>query len=275
MPRLFGFIGNRSDFGSRVLDVEADALRTHARGDRLGWGVGFYQAAEVLLRRRPTDDRAVIDVAGLTRDVRTDILIGNVRDTPFGEPCTQNTQPFRYRNWLFGQAGTVAKFERLRDRLVESIPDFLRGNVRGDTDAELVFFLYLSFLHDAGKLRGTTPAATATEALRGTLSLMDRLSSEEGADDAGPLGIIVSNGEYLAGITRGAAMAYRVVSGQNDIEALLPDDGLRRRRLPDLALVRFTILATGFPEPKPGWTTLPDRSTVQLGRLEEPVVEGF
>lgn len=275
MPRLFGFIGNRSDFGSRVLDVEADALRTNVRGERLGWGVGFYQAGEVLLRRRPMDDRSSIDVAALTRDVRTDVLIGNVRGTSFGEPCTQNTQPFRHRNWLFAQSGTVNHFDRLRERLAESIPDFLLGNVRGDTDGELLFFLYLSFLHDAGKLRGNTAPEMATEALRGTLSLIDRLSNEEGADDAGPIGIIVSNGEYLAGVTRGAAMAYRVISGQNDIEALLPDDGLRRRRLPDLALVRFTILASGFPEPKPGWTTLPDRSTVLLGRLDEPVVETF
>ena len=275
MARLFGFIGNRSDLGSRVLDVDADALATRAQGKRLGWGVGFYQAGEVLLRRRPIDDREVIDLASLTRDVRTDALVGNVRGVAFGEPRTQNTQPFRYREWLFAHHGTVNKFEQLRNRLADSIPDYLRGNVRGETDSELIFFLYLSFLHDAGKLRGPTPAAAVTDALRGTRALLDRLAREEGAEDAGVMGLLVSNGELLAGITRGADMAYRPVSGENDIEALLPEDGLRRRRLPDMARVRFTIVASGLSEPRYGWTKMPERSTVVLGRLDEPVVDTF
>lgn len=275
MERLFGFIGNRSDLGSRVLDVDAAALATPSQGERLGWGVGFYQAGEVLLRRRPMDDRSTIDVASLTRDVRTDALIGNVCEPSFGEPRTQNTQPFRYRDWLFAHHGRVNKFERLRDRLAESIPDFLRRNVRGETDSELVFFLYLSFLHDAGQLRGPTPPTAVTEALRGTCALLDRLAHEEGADDAGVMGLLVSNGELIAGLSRNADMAFRPVRGENDIEALLPEDGLRRRRLPDMARVRFTIIATGLSEPRPGWTKMPQRSTVVLGRLDEPVVDTF
>ena len=275
MARLFGFIGNRSDLGSRVLDVDAQTLATQARDDRLGWGVGFYQAGEVLLRRRPMDDRKVIELSSLTRNVRTDALIGNVRSIANGEPRTENTQPFRYRNWLFAHHGTVNQFERLRGRLAESIPDFLRRNVRGETDSELVFYLYLSFLHDAGKLRGQTTATVVTEALRGTRALLDRLSREEGAEDAGSMGLLVSNGEMIAGITRGAGMAYRPIRGENDIEALFPEDGLRRRRLPDMARVRFTIIASGVTEPGPGWTKMPERSTVVLGRLDEPVVETF
>lgn len=275
MARLFGFIGNRSDLGARVLDVDAATLATRASDDRLGWGVGFYQAGEVLLRRRPMDERKVIELASLTRDVRTDALIGNVRSIANGEPRTENTQPFRYRDWLFAHHGTVNQFERLRSRLAESIPDFLRRNVRGETDSELVFYLYLSFLYDAGKLRGPTTATVVTEALRGTRALLDRLSREEGAEDAGVMGLLVSNGEMIACITRGADMAYRHVRGENDIEALFPEDGLRRRRLPDMARVRFTIIASGVKETGAGWTKLPERSTVVLGRLDEPVVETF
>ncbi|MCU0690616.1 MAG: class II glutamine amidotransferase [Polyangiaceae bacterium] len=275
MARLFAFIGNRSDLGPRILDVEAEALRTRARAERLGWGLGFYQAGEVLLRKRPWDEREEISVSALARDVRTDVLVGNVRSINFGEARTQNTQPYRFRNWLFAHAGTTAEFLRLRERLIASIPDFLRRNVRGDTDSELLFHLFLSFLHDAGHLRGATPRPATTEALRGSRAVIDRLSREEGAEDAGPMGLIVSNGEYVAGLNRGAHMAFRVIHGSEDIEALLPDDGLRRRRLPDMARVRFTILASEVPEPRPGWTLLPDRSTVVLGRLDEPVVETF
>lgn len=273
MARLFGFIGNRPDLASRVLDVEAVALRVHANAGRVGWGLGFYQGNDVLLRRRPVDDRSVIDVANLTRDVRADVLVGNVRSAKKVEPRTENTQPFRYRQWLFAHSGDVAEFDRLRDRLASSIPDFLQRNVRGETDSELLFYLFLSFLHDAGNLRESAPGSVVTTALRSTLALVDRLCEEEGAADAGPTGFMVSNGEYLAVLNRNAGIAWRSVHGEDDIEALLPEDGLRRIRLPDMARVRFTVVAGGFTDELPRWNLLPDRATVIFGRLEEPVVE--
>ncbi len=273
MARLFGFIGNRPDIASRVLDVEAPALRVHPGSTKMGWGLGFYQGNDVLLRRRPSDDRGEIDVAALTHDVRADVLVGNVRPLNHGEPRTENTQPFRYRQWLFAHSGDVAEFERLRDRLTSSIPDFLQRNVRGETDSELLFYLFLSFLHDAGALRDAAPGPVVTTALRSTLALVDRLCEEEGAADAGPTGFMVSNGEYLAVLNRNAGIAWRSVHGEEDIEALLPEDGLRRIRLPDMARVRFTVVAGGFLDELPRWKMLPDRATVVFGRLEEPVVE--
>jgi predicted glutamine amidotransferase len=274
MARLFGFIGNRSDIGPKVLKVEAQALRAHGKG--MGWGFGFYQAGEVLLRRRPLDEHDTIDVASLTRDVRTDVLVGHVRRPSIGDPSARNTHPFRHREWLFAHTGTIAQFDNLRDRLITSIPDFLMRNVRGDTDSELLFHLFLSFLHDAGKLSDTVRAPDVIAALRSSIALVDHLCSEEGAQDAGPAGVLISNGEYIVGLTRGAGMAYRIVHGQDDIEALLPDDALRRARLPDLARVRFTIVAAEFEEPPTSpWKSLPDCSTVVLGRHDEPAIESL
>ena len=40
----------------------------------------------------------------------------------------------------------------MRERLVASVPEFLRSGIRGDTDAEVLFHVFLSFLHDAGRL---------------------------------------------------------------------------------------------------------------------------
>ena len=43
-------------------------------------------------------------------------------------------------------------FDSIRDRLVASVPEFLRSSIRGETDAEILFYVFLSFLHDAGRL---------------------------------------------------------------------------------------------------------------------------
>ncbi|HEX6271527.1 MAG TPA: hypothetical protein VFZ53_00735, partial [Polyangiaceae bacterium] len=64
MARMFGFIGNRPDLGALVLASNASVLTLRrAPNQPLGWGLGFYQAGEVLLRRRPIDDREQIDLA--------------------------------------------------------------------------------------------------------------------------------------------------------------------------------------------------------------------
>ena len=52
----------------------------------------------------------MIDVASLVRDVRTDVLIGHVRNPTIGEPGTRNTHPFRYRQWLFAHTGTLGQY---------------------------------------------------------------------------------------------------------------------------------------------------------------------
>ena len=76
MARLFGLLGNRADLAGRALGFESDVLRVKARGQPLGWGVGFFQSGEVLMRRRPIDDRDEIDMAKLCADVRADVVLG-------------------------------------------------------------------------------------------------------------------------------------------------------------------------------------------------------
>jgi predicted glutamine amidotransferase len=273
MARLFGFVGNRADLGARVLELESTPLKVVAKGTTLGWGIGFYQAGEVLLRRRPIDERAEIDVAGLCKDLRADVLIGHVRAATVGNLRTENTHPFRYRQWLFAHTGTVDGYGRLRDRVSESLPEFLRRNVRGDTDSELLFHLFLSFLHDAGNL-GTghvDPQATRA-ALSATLSLIDRLRAEEGTSHH-DMNMLVTDGEHMVAVHHSASMGYRVIKGRADLERLLGDDTLRRIRIPDMASCRFCLIASDFDEEPRGWTMAPPHAMVTITRTDDPTVE--
>src|SRR5580692_8299110 len=205
MARLFGIIGNRADLMARVFAVEGATLRTKAKGVPLGWGLGFYQGGEVLMRRRPIDERQEVDVAALVSDVRADVLLGHVRQATVGVLRTENTHPFRYRQWLFAQTGTVPAFERVRDRLVESVPEFLRGGIRGETDAEVVFHVFLSFLHDGGLLGGgPVEAPLVHKAIRSSLAVVDGMTAELGAE-AGELNIMISNGELVVAVHRSPA----------------------------------------------------------------------
>jgi glutamine amidotransferase len=276
MARLVGFIGNRPDLGSRVIELEGRALSVRRKPGVLpGWGVGFYQGGEILLRRRPLDDRTEIGLADVTKDVKADILVAHVRAATVGALRTENTHPFRYRHWLFAHTGTIESFEALRGRLSDSLPQFLHRDVRGDTDSELLFHLFLSFLHDSGQLdRPAVEPAEARSALRSSIALVDRLCAEEGQ---GPvrMNILVSSPEHLIAVHDGTKMAYRHLRGRQDFERVFSDGGLGRMRLHDLGSCRFTIVASDFDndELPAGWTPVPERSFVTMNRIDEPVFE--
>jgi glutamine amidotransferase len=283
MARLFGLIGNRTDLAGRVLASEADALRVHSRGGSLGWGIGFYQGGEVLMRRRPIDDHATVEVAKVASDVRADLLVGHVRNATIGALRTENTHPFRYRQWLFAQTGTLPHFDAIRERLVASVPEFLRSSIRGETDAEILFYVFLSFLHDAGRLNdAVTEPGHVREALGSCVAVVDGMAAEVGGAPCG-VNVVVSNGETVFALHRGLQMGTRVFSGKNDAEALIGDDLQLRRRTPELAQMHFILLASDFDDDwsmtpsTPGmqsrWKAVPDRAIVTLERGKEPQID--
>lgn len=278
MARLVGFIGNRPDLGARVLETEARKLVVQRKNDAIpGWGVGFYQGGEFLLKRRPIDDRPTLDVRDMTRDLRADILVAHVRLGTVGVARTENTHPFRYRQWLFAQTGTINAFSTLRERLTDSLPQFLLRDVRGETDAELLFHLFLSFLHDAGQLdRPHVPANIARAALRSSLALVDRLCAEEGHGPSA-LNLLVASSEYLLAVHGQERMMLRVLHGVQDLEQLLGDGGLGRMRLPDFAACRLSLVASDLEndETPAGWTAVADRAIVTLTRTEDPHIESI
>ncbi len=285
MARLFGLIGNRADLAGRVLAAEREALTVQSSGSQLGWGVGFYQGGEVLMRRRPIGDNAAVDMAKVASDVRADVLLGQVRSATVGTLRTENTHPFRYRQWLFAMTGTLPAFEPIRERLVGSVPEFLRSSIRGETDAEILFYVFLSFLHDAGRLNDAiTPAPHVRDALRSCVAVVDGMAAEVGGSGS-QVNVIVSDGEAIYALHRGARMAYRIFAGKADADALIGDDLGLRRKTPELAQMHFTLLASDFDDEWAGatssptmpshWKVVPERAIVTTERGREPNIEAL
>lgn len=282
MARLIGFIGNRPDLGARAIANGGPAFSVRQPPQESGeltsvsWGIGFYQGGEILLKRRPFDERRALDFGELVKDVKADVLVGHVRTATVGALRTENTHPFRYRQWLFAQTGTVPQFEKLRPRLVDSLPQFLARDVRGQTDAELVFYIFLSFLHDVGKLdRTDVDAATARSAIRSTVALVDRICAEVGEPEP-RLNMLLACGDYLVGVRASNAMGYETLAGRSSLERLFGNESFSRTKIPHLASARLSLLASDFDDgPPPSFALLRERSTVTLSLHDEPTVESL
>lgn len=275
MARLLGFIANRPDLCNRFAEYERHALTARRGADELwGWGVGFIQSGEVLLKRRPLDDRGELNIADMIDDVRSDILIAHIRRATVGSHRTDNTHPFRYRHWMFADTGTVEQYSEVRTKLFETLPKFLQRGLRGDTDSELLFHLFLSFLHDSGRLdRPVVDASDAFSALRSSLGLLDRIGKDAGLH-ASRLNILMTTPEYLIAAHRGAPMAYRLLRGREDFEPLFGKEGPGKLRMPDLEPCRLAAVASDFHDDKrpPEWTAVPDGAMIAFTRTDEPTI---
>lgn len=272
MSRLIGVISSQSERLRCVLARHRDAIGREGQPSD-GWGVGFYQGDEVLLRRRPRDPRVGLTFQDLATEIQTDVLVGHIRSATVGDPSQENTHPFRFRSWIFAHQGTVDRFPAVRERLLESVPDFLRRNVRGETDSEHFFHLFLAFLHDTGRLEDPDVGVTnAMDALRTSLALLDRLVSEVGGTKS-TMNAIATNGRILLALRRGPPMRYLCQEGIRDCDVcrIPPLRADRTAKPVDHDALRYALVATDV-DARPGWTELPDESALGLRRDLQVVV---
>ncbi len=229
MGRLIGYMANRADRLPEALAEEKLAVGETPSEAADAWGIGFYQGGEVLHKKRPHCGGDRVRWSDIAGNVRTDAAIIHLRSATVGDYRAENTHPFRMRQWLFAHVGTVAGFDALKDALLDPMPDFLRRNVRGTTDSEVVFHAILSFLHDSGKLDDVdAEPKTLLNAARSTISLVDRLGQEVGAPES-TLSFVLTNGRQMIAVRRGLPMSYveREIAGDARTQGRGPGSALR------------------------------------------------
>src|SRR5262245_36550388 len=131
MSVLFGYMGNEPQRIRCALHLGRDALTAQSATMRDGWGIGFYQAGEGLLQKRPKAGSGPADFYRHLCELRSDVVLGHVNDPApidvLQKP--EETDPYRFRTWLFASSGRSANFETFREALLGQIPDFLRRNI--------------------------------------------------------------------------------------------------------------------------------------------------
>jgi predicted glutamine amidotransferase len=262
MGHLLACSISRADLLGDALLEEREAMRVALPSTADGWGAGFYQAGEALHRKLPQPIEGSVDWSAVLDGIRSHIALAHVREATVGDRRADNTQPFRMRQWLFAHVGEIAGYAAVREPLLQSLPDFLRRSVRGQTDSELLFLVVLSFLHDAGQLDNVdVPDSVVVGALRGAVALVDRHSQQVGATP-GSLTMALSNGRQLYALRRGSPLC------------IVQRDRLARRgsvpgaTTSDAPLsARYVIVATGpAHEPSMGYRALAEGEVVAIDR---------
>src|SRR5260370_35340577 len=161
MCRLFGSKSRASSRVSHELFHGENALRVQSREHPDGWGLGWYEDGAPRVVRSLPPAHGDRDFEKLSRFVTAQTVVAHVRKASIGRVAEQNTHPFQRGRWLFAHNGTLPGWELARAKVEALIDPALRSELRGETDSERCFLLFLSRLR---KRCGIDAAAIAAAA---------------------------------------------------------------------------------------------------------------
>jgi len=147
----------------------------------------------------PVFDR---NLKNLAEKVRAACVLAHVRGVAYSaavEISLQNVHPFQFDGvpWALAHNGDLAGMEALKPRLAPHIePRFLAG-IRGTTDSEWIYALFMSQLSD--------PCAAAAEdeafeALGRTLAVLRQARAEAGVSVSSSVNLFIANGHQLVAL---------------------------------------------------------------------------
>ncbi|WP_242394697.1 class II glutamine amidotransferase [Anaeromyxobacter oryzisoli] len=256
-----------------LLRCQIDRLKGHVSlqdGDAApdAYGFGYYHGGNVLLGKRPTGAPHPLSLPELVGRVDSEALVVHARRAAAGTAKDENTQPFRYRKWVFAHDGAIEAFDRVRPKLVAALPDHLRRAIMGDTDSEAAFMLFAKHLRDENAVDDLElEAATAGRALARTVRDLEAFSRDVGAQRPSRLDFVATNGRVLAATRRGGPLFYALLEGivpcaLDGITLATPESDPRVR---PHRIVKAVCFASRITAPN-GFIEVPEGSVVSVSR---------
>lgn len=221
MGRQFAYIGSDMSLLELALERCGESLVVDDGQPFNGWGLGYYADDRALLRKRPVLLQGRLDLRALVADVHSSSVLCHVRRATRAPARPSNTQPFRFRSWLFSHVGRAADSEAVEKALTERLPDFLLRNVRGETDSEAALHLYFDHLRATSARIDHPVAAPAAliDAMRLTLAEIDRINRDNGAEQPPTLDMLYTSGRMIVATNRSSSrLAWMRIEGLEQVE---------------------------------------------------------
>jgi glutamine amidotransferase len=197
MCRLFGFRSVIPSQVHRSLLAAENALGVQSNLHPDGWGVAFYVDGSPHVTRSPLTALGDSLFHRLSGVVASQTVLAHVRRATRGDKTVFNCHPFQYGRWVFAHNGDVTPFEQVREALLAEVSPALRRFILGETDSEILFFIFLSQLAKSSPLRDDPPLELAISALRATVLRVREIADNADPTGASTLTLMATNGQTL------------------------------------------------------------------------------
>jgi predicted glutamine amidotransferase len=208
MCRLFGFRSVIPSQVHRSLLAAENALGKQSNDHPDGWGVAFYVDGSPHVTRSPEfalGDQLFHRLSGV---VASETVLAHVRRATQGAKTVLNCHPFQYGHWVFAHNGDIPDFASVREAVLAEVAPKLRRFVLGDTDSELGFFLFLTYLSAYGPLGRRHAVDDVAAALKKTVRRLREICDGRDAEKRALLTFIVTDGDTMAAIHGGKELYW-------------------------------------------------------------------
>ena len=163
-----------------------------------GFGIGWY-------RREVSEEPAIfvsplpawndLNFKRISHYVMSPCFFGHVRAAAEGGVNVFNCHPFAYKNWMLMHNGGIGGFKRIRRDIVNLVSEELFLHIRGQTDSEHMFALWLHYF-----LPSNQTHQDMIDAWRKTLKTIEELQAKHHVKESSSINSMVTDGEQIVGV---------------------------------------------------------------------------
>ena len=218
MCRLFGTKARVANGVAHELLLGANALRVQSHKHPDGWGLGWFEGRTPRVVHSLTPAHGDAEFEKLSSFVNAETVIAHVRQASVGRVALENTHQFSRGPWLFAHNGTLPAWDRARGPLEALIDPSLLAEVRGDTDSERCFLLFLTLLRrrcDVEEAPVEAAAAALSQTVAEVRRVVDPLSEKPSSTT-----FLATDGRLLLACRRGRTL--HLSAAEPDAEGAVP-----------------------------------------------------
>jgi glutamine amidotransferase len=130
-----------------------------------------------------------------------------VRKATQGSCTVFNCHPFQHGRWVFAHNGDIRNFDTHREALLAEVGSKFRRFILGDTDSEILFFVFLTQLAAAAGETSNPSLEHAITALRACIRRVREICDNGDPAQNALLTVMATNGEMLVA-TQGGKELY-------------------------------------------------------------------
>jgi predicted glutamine amidotransferase len=111
-----------------------------------GYGFAWYDQNKINYYKSPLVFYKDKNLYNVLNNISSNIIIGHIRQKTDSNTCYDNTHPFYYNNQVFFHNGKIKDFNKNKKIIIKYINLNYIPLIKGYTDSECLFYLYLTFL---------------------------------------------------------------------------------------------------------------------------------
>jgi glutamine amidotransferase len=196
MCRLFGFRAVQSSAVHPELVTERNSLRAQSVEHRDGWGIAYYDNGTPVVAHGLGPAHQDPEFERVSAMVSASTVLAHVRLASIGEVALRNAHPFTHGKWTFAHNGTLRHYEAQSSAIEALIAPMYLQKMRGETDSERCFRLFLTYLFGQSEESVAMSAREVARALVRTTKAVAALTDRPEAPPSS-MNFLVSNGKLM------------------------------------------------------------------------------